>query len=202
MKYYDPSLLYCLPEGPTVSISVVYNPPDDFTPGPNEYRAASGPVVVTCTATGPGTESVSYQWSSTCRNCPFQSSTLSSITRAAVHSGDTGTHTCVATRDDGSTARASIDFNVVGGSVFCIQICMFNVLKTYIKLDLQPITKRNLSSIFLLAQMLGCMSFKALQVAVFPQMVLLFLIILEVEFACVSSVALTQCQKMLDSLLD
>ena len=111
---------------------MVYDPPDDFTPGPNEYRAASGPVIVTCTATGPGTGSVSYQWSSTCRDCPFQSSTSSSITQAAVHSGDNGTHTCVATRDDGSTARASIDFNVVGGSVFCIEICMLNVLIKHI----------------------------------------------------------------------
>ena len=96
------------------SISVVYDPPTDFTPGPNEYKAASGPVTVTCNCTGPGTGTVSYQWSSTCRNCTFQSSTSSSITRAAVHSGDCGTHTCVATRADGLTGGASIVFNVVG----------------------------------------------------------------------------------------
>ena len=97
----------------TVSISVDYSPPTGFTPGPNEYRAASGPVTVTCTATGPGTGVISYQWSSTCRSCPFQSATTSSISRPAVHSGDTGTHTCVATRG-GGTANASIDFRVVG----------------------------------------------------------------------------------------
>ena len=91
-----------------------YDPPDDFTPGRNEYRAASGPVTVTCTATGSGTGTVSYQWSSTCMECDFQSATSSSIIRPAVHSGDTGTHTCVATRGDGSTGTASIDFNVVG----------------------------------------------------------------------------------------
>ena len=98
-----------------VSISVDYDPPADFTPCPNEYRAASGPVTVTCTATGTGTGAVSYQWSSTCSNCPFQTSTTSLITRAAVHSGDTGTHTCTATQN-GATASASIDFNVVGES--------------------------------------------------------------------------------------
>ena len=114
MNYYDPSLLYYLPKGLTVSISVEYDPPTDFTPGPNEYRAASGPVTVTCTATGSGTGTVSYQWSSTCRDCPFQFATSGSIIRAAVHSGDTGTHTCMATRGDGSTGTASIDFNVVG----------------------------------------------------------------------------------------
>ena len=99
-----------------VSISVDYDPPADFTPGPNEYRAASGPVTVTCTATGTGTGAVSYQWSSTCRSCPFQTATTSSILRAAVHSGDTGTHTCTATQG-GVTASASIDFQVVGESI-------------------------------------------------------------------------------------
>ena len=99
----------------TIRISVDYDPPADFNPGPNEYRAASGPVAVTCTATGTGTGPVSYRWSSTCRSCPFQTATTSSIFRAAVHSGDTGTHTCVATRG-GSTASASIAFRVVGES--------------------------------------------------------------------------------------
>ena len=98
-----------------VGISVDYTRPSDFNGGPNEYRAASGPVTVTCTATGAGTGTINYQWSSTCRNCPFQSATSSSIRRGAVHSGDTGTHTCVATRS-GGTASASIDFRVVGES--------------------------------------------------------------------------------------
>ena len=35
------------------------------------------------------------------------------INRQAVHSGDTGTHTCTATRG-GESASASIMFNVVG----------------------------------------------------------------------------------------
>ena len=99
----------------TCSISVDYTRPADFNGGPNEYRAASGRVTVTCAATGAG--SVSYQWSSTCRNCPFQSATSSSIKRAAVHSGDTGVHTCACTRG-GITATASIDFRVVGKYVW------------------------------------------------------------------------------------
>ena len=98
-----------------VSISIDYDPPADFTPGPNEYRAASGPVTVTCTATGTGTGAVSYQWSSNCRSCPFQSATTSSVSRPAVHSGDTGTHTCTAIQD-GASASASIFFQVVGES--------------------------------------------------------------------------------------
>ena len=102
-----------------MTISVDYTLPDGFTGGPTEYRAASGPVTVTCKATGQGTGAVSYQWSSTCRNCPFKSATSSSIRRAAVHSGDTGTHTCVATRN-GISASASIEFNVVGKRSFSI----------------------------------------------------------------------------------
>ena len=98
-----------------VSITVSYTPPPGFIPGPNEYRAASGPVTVTCTAVG-GTDPVSYQWSSTCRSCPFKTGTVSSskcVTRAAVHSGDTGKHTCTATSGLISGSK-TITFDVVG----------------------------------------------------------------------------------------
>ena len=84
--------------------------------GPNEYRAASGPVTVTCTAIGE-TGSVSYQWSSTCSNCPFQTATSGMITRGAVHSGDTGTHTCNATTS-ANVGSASIKFSVKGEHTF------------------------------------------------------------------------------------
>ena len=96
---------------------VDYVRPADFFPGVNEYRAGSGPVTVTCKVEGPGSGTVSYQWSSTCRNCPFRTATSSVIRRAAVHSGDNGTHTCVVTKG-GSTARASIDFLIVGKYMF------------------------------------------------------------------------------------
>ena len=96
----------------SVRISVSYNPPPGVELGPNEYRAASGPVVVTCTAIG-GTGSVSYQWSSDCRNCPFKNSLLNAITRAAVYSRDNGTHTCKAVKGD-LEGNASITFIVAG----------------------------------------------------------------------------------------
>ena len=85
--------------------------------GPNEYRAASGPVTVTCTADHEGTGDISYQWSSTCRGCPFQTATSKKITRGAVHSGDTGTHTCMATTAE-AEGNASIHFNIVGEHAF------------------------------------------------------------------------------------
>ena len=101
-----------------VEISVSYTPPPGFTPGLNEYRAASGPVVVTCTATGgSGSGDYQYVWTSTCsRGCDFQTTSTgvtSVITRTTVHSGDIGTHTCTASRGENS-ASDSIVFNVVG----------------------------------------------------------------------------------------
>ena len=103
-----------LPGPLTVSISINYDPPPDFTRTSNtEYRAATR-VEVTCTASGgPGSGAYTYQWSSTCRECPFQTSTLNQMNRGAVHSGDTGNHTCDASRG-GESASESIEFNVVG----------------------------------------------------------------------------------------
>ena len=84
--------------------------------GPNEYRAASGPVTVTCTVTG-GTGNISYNWSSTCRSCPFKRETSGIIIRPAVHSDDTGTHTCTATVAE-NAGNVSIHFTVIGESAF------------------------------------------------------------------------------------
>ena len=84
--------------------------------GPNEYRAGSGPVTVTCNVTG-GTGHISYQWSSDCTSCPFKTETGRSIFRGAVHSGDTGIHTCTATRSE-SKGSASIHFTVKGEHSF------------------------------------------------------------------------------------
>ena len=89
-----------------------YEPPPGAELGLNQYRAASGPVNVTCTAVG-GTGRVSYKWSSTCRNCPFNTANSSSVIRLAVHSGDTGDHTCTATSGSISGSETII-FNVVG----------------------------------------------------------------------------------------
>ena len=99
-----------------VSITVFYTPPPGVELGPNEYRAASGPVIVTCTAIG-GTE-ISYQWSSTCRDCPFQETDAKSnsnkVLRATVQSGDTGIHTCRATDNNGNTGTNSTTFTITG----------------------------------------------------------------------------------------
>ena len=73
-------------------------------------------MVVNCTATG-GTGNISYQWSSTCRSCPFERKTSQIIRRSAVHSDDNGTHTCTAIVAENAVS-VSIHFTVVGESVF------------------------------------------------------------------------------------
>ena len=114
-----------------VEISVSYTPPPGFTPGPNEYRAASGPVVVTCTATGgSGSGDYDYEWTSTCSGCVFQTTSTgvtSVIYREAVHSGDIGIHTCTASRG-GDSASASIVFNVVGECIL-LQLTVYAYLR-------------------------------------------------------------------------
>ena len=90
--------------------------------GPNEYRAASGPVDVTCTAIGV-TGTINYRWSSTCRACSFNSSNSSFIRRGAVHSGDTGIHTCMATVADSEiVGSASINITVIGEYMYSCKL--------------------------------------------------------------------------------
>ena len=103
-----------------VEITVDRTDPPGFTPeNPTDYyRSASGPQVVTCRATGgSGSGDYDYEWTSTCSSgCVFKRTTTgvtSVINRTALHSDDIGTHTCTASRGEGS-ASESIVFNVVG----------------------------------------------------------------------------------------
>ena len=110
------------------NIILKYSFPVDFRGSNSVYRAASGPVTVTCIAKGPRIGLVSYQWSSTCRSCPFQSANTSTIRRAAVHSGDNGTHTCVVIIN-GTSASASIDFHVVGEYNYTCMHAHYNTIQ-------------------------------------------------------------------------
>ena len=102
----------------TVSITVDRTDPPGFTPeSPTDFRAASGPQIVTCRATGgSGSGDCDYEWTSTCSGCFFPTTSTgvtSVIDRTTVNSRDIGTHTCTASRG-GDSASASIVFNVVG----------------------------------------------------------------------------------------
>ena len=84
---------------------------------------------VTCTAVG-GTDPVSYQWSSTCRDCPFQTENSKSVIRTAVRTGDIGNHTCTATSGLISGSK-TISFDVVGkqNTSFNLNIVLWAVLQ-------------------------------------------------------------------------
>ena len=109
------SLFYSSP-GLTVNITVNGTPPPGFTPrGPNEYRAASGPYNFTCTATGgAGSGNYMYMWTSSSSGSAFETSATSVISRLALHSGDSGIHTCTATRGGGQSGSNSINVTIVG----------------------------------------------------------------------------------------
>ena len=80
-----------------------------------DYRAASGPVTLTCQVEG-ATGTVTYQWTSTCTHPPcFVIGTNREISRLFVRAGvDDGTHTCTVTDSDGPTGTDSIVMNIVG----------------------------------------------------------------------------------------
>ena len=107
-----------------VTITVNYTSPPGSDLGTDEYRAASGPVTVTCNSGG--ADNVTYLWSSTCRNCLFNNSAEQNIFRAAVHSGDNGTHTCTVTMKSNETVvgNASINFNIVGKFMLWVHVMM------------------------------------------------------------------------------
>ena len=104
-----------------VSITVDYTPPPGSNLGTDEYRAASGPVIVTCNSGG--ANHVAFLWSSTCGDCTFDNNAKQEIYRAAVHSGDNGTHTCTVTvMSNGAVVvngSASINFKIVGKLLLC-----------------------------------------------------------------------------------
>ena len=82
-----------------------------------DYRAASGPVNLTCQVEG-ATGTVTYQWTSTCTHdqC-FVTGTNREVSRTFVRAGvDAGNHTCTATDSVGSTGTDNIVMNIVGMS--------------------------------------------------------------------------------------
>ena len=80
-----------------------------------EYRVASGPFTFTCQVQRATTGPLTYQWTSTCPGCPFQTATGASVIRRALRSNDNGTHTCIVfDNGTGQCGNASIEMNIVG----------------------------------------------------------------------------------------
>ena len=94
-------------------IEITYSPPDQYPDySPPNYRAASS-VTLRCIATGT-TGSISYRWSSTCRNgCFAYSATTQAISENMLRSRDAGVHTCTVTDGAGNTGTNSTTMNIV-----------------------------------------------------------------------------------------
>ena len=95
-----------------LSINVDVDPPEASL-GENRYLAAAGPITVECLAVE-ANGSVTFEWSSTCEECPFNTSTGSTIVIPYLTSNVTGEHTCTATDESGESKNVTLEFNVVG----------------------------------------------------------------------------------------
>ncbi len=103
-----------------VTITIQYSPPAGVTLIPPNYRAATS-VSLRCDAVGT-IGSVSYQWSSTCRSSCFVSGSSQTVSRDKLWSYDAGQHTCTVTDEDGNTARATTEMNIIGNYLFAFPL--------------------------------------------------------------------------------
>ncbi len=141
----------------TVRIDYAYTSPADFVqPTVNDFRAASGPVILTCELVEGATGTVTYQWTSTCGNCFAKNRATQSVIGDFLRvDRDQGTHTCTATDSDGGeTGSASFVMRIIGmlvSSLLCSSI----------------ITSNGLHSLPLL-QVLGCLCLHTMRLPVYP----------------------------------
>ena len=76
------------------------------------YQAGSS-VILTCQAYG-GSLPLTYVWNSTCENCFVIEVIMQSVTRSALHSRDSGIHTCSVVDYVGHSGFAMIQMTVSG----------------------------------------------------------------------------------------
>ena len=76
---------------------------------------ASSSLNLTCSVQGQSDAQLSYQWTSTCTgNCFVLGSTTQSVAQTALHSVDSGNHTCSVADALGNQGMATIQVAVVG----------------------------------------------------------------------------------------
>lgn len=111
-----------------VTIAIDYTPPPDAALAPNEYRAASGPLILTClfqSANG----TVTYTWDTTLGRISDNISR-----RTILPAVDSRVHTCTATdTETGVSGTASIPVNIVGKHFqwVCHWFCMLYITIKY-----------------------------------------------------------------------
>ena len=96
-----------------VSIEVSYSAPEDFSLQAPYYRAASALTLSCVVAEDNG--GLFYQWTSTCQgSCFVQGASSQRVSTHALHSRDSGVHTCTVYDGLGCTGNASITVHVSG----------------------------------------------------------------------------------------
>ena len=100
-----------------VSIEVSYSAPEDFSLQAPYYRAASALTLSCVVAEDNG--GLFYQWTSTCQgSCFVQGASSQRVSTHALHSRDSGVHTCTVYDGLGCTGNASITVHVSGKQCF------------------------------------------------------------------------------------
>ena len=91
-----------------MDVSIIASPPGVM------HRASSS-LNLTCSISGLSDTQLSYQWISTCTgNCFVLGSRVQSLMKTALHSIDSGNHTCSVTDTLGNSGMSTIQIVVFG----------------------------------------------------------------------------------------
>lgn len=94
--------------GQSLDVSIMVSPP-------GVVHQASSSLNLTCGVSGQSNTQLSYQWTSTCSgNCFVLGGRVSSLMQTALHSIDSGNHTCLVTDAFGNRGMTTVQIAVVG----------------------------------------------------------------------------------------
>lgn len=103
-------MLFLLVAVAALPVTITSNP---RVPDSGKYLVGSS-LSLTCQVQG-GHSPLSYSWNSTCNGlCFVPGETTVSVRKSALHSIDSGNHTCSATDYTGRTGNATIQINISG----------------------------------------------------------------------------------------
>ncbi len=94
--------------GRSLDVSITVSPP-------GVVHQASSSLNLTCGVSGQSNTQLSYQWSSTCMgNCFVLGARVSNLMQTALHSIDSGNHTCSVTDAFGNRGMATVEIITSG----------------------------------------------------------------------------------------
>ena len=107
--------------GQSLDVSIIVSPP-------GVVHQASSSLNLTCSVSEQSNTQLSYQWMSTCTgNCFVLGGRVSNLMQTALHSIDSGNHTCSVTDVFGNRGMATVGI-VVSGKL-CEKSCVHNLTK-------------------------------------------------------------------------